>query len=141
MNKPMMVEVPIMVKSYEIDCVGIVSNIVYIKWFEDLRHYFLDRYYPYREMMENHVSPILIKTQAEYKASLTITDRPIARCWMEKLGKVKWEIHIEIELDGKLCCAGVQKGGFFDTKSNELTTTPKVLLDAYHAERKEHKQT
>jgi len=137
MDKPMMIEVPIMVKAYEVDCVGIVSNIVYIKWFEDMRHYFLDKYYPYREMMENKVSPVLVKTQAEYKAPLTITDSPIARSWMEKLGKVKWEIHIEIELDGVLCCKGIQKGCFFDVERNEPTTTPPVLLDAYNKERLE----
>lgn len=135
MDKPMMIEVPIMVKSYEVDCVGIVSNIVYIKWFEDLRHYFLDKYYPYREMMQNHVSPVLIKTQAEYKAPLAITDRPIGRSWMAKLGKVKWEIHIEIVLGDTVCCAGIQTGCFFDTEKNEPTRTPKVLLEAYHKEK------
>lgn len=137
MDKPMMIEVPIMIKAYEVDCVGIVSNIVYIKWFEDMRHYFLDKYYPYREMMENKVSPVLVKTQAEYKAPLTISDSPIARCWMEKLGNVKWEMHTEIELDGNLCCKGIQKGCFFDTEQNAPTKTPKVLLDAYNRERAE----
>ena len=135
MDKPMMIEVPIMVKAYEVDCVGIVSNIVYIKWFEDMRHYFMDKYYPYREMMGDHVSPVLVATTAQYKAPLTITDSPTGRCWMEKLGKVKWEMHIEIELDSKLCCTGIQNGCFFDTEKNAPTTTPKVLLDAYNKER------
>ncbi len=79
MDKPMMIEVPIMVKAYEVDCVGIVSNIVYIKWFEDMRHYFMDKYYPYREMMGDHVSPVLVATTAQYKAPLTIIDSPIGR--------------------------------------------------------------
>ena len=137
MDKPMMIEAQIMVKAYEVDCVGIVSNIVYIKWFEDMRHYFMDKYYPYREMMQNNVSPVLVKTQAEYKVPLTITDRPIGRCWMEKLGKVKWEMRIEIISGGTVCCAGIQNGCFFDIERNQPTSTPKVLLDAYNKERAE----
>jgi len=137
MEKPMMIEAPIMIKAYEVDCVGIVSNIVYIKWFEDMRHYFLDKYYPYKDMMKNYVSPVLIATKAEYKAPLYITDSPIARSWVEKMGKVKWEMHIEIVCGDKVCCTGIQNGCFFDVQENAPTRTPSVLLDAYNKERME----
>ncbi len=42
---------PIQVKAYEIDAMGVVSNIVYVKWLEDARHEFLAKYYPYDEMI------------------------------------------------------------------------------------------
>ncbi len=133
-GRPMMIEEQIMVKAYEIDSMGIVSNIVYIKWFEDLRHAFLNKYYPYKEMMKQKISPILVRTEAQYKHPLTITDSPFARSWISRLGKVKWEMMIEIFSGDTLCCTGRQTGCFFDIEKNRPTTTPKVLLDAYTAE-------
>lgn len=38
----MYVEIPIKVKSYDTDCMKIVNNTVYVKWFEDLRLEILD---------------------------------------------------------------------------------------------------
>ncbi|MGO9114694.1 MAG: hypothetical protein ACLP9L_36220 [Thermoguttaceae bacterium] len=37
------VQVPLRVKPYDIDVVGVVSNIVYVRWMEDLRLAMLDR--------------------------------------------------------------------------------------------------
>ena len=68
------VEKGIQIKSYEIDAMGIVSNITYVKWFEDIRHDFLNVYYPYDEMMKTGISPMLMKTEVEYKLPLTIQD-------------------------------------------------------------------
>jgi len=35
--RPFLIEVPLPVRTYDIDFAGIVSNIVYIRWLEDLR--------------------------------------------------------------------------------------------------------
>ena len=133
-QRPMMVEVPILVKAYEIDSMGIVSNIVYIKWFEDLRHVFLNKYYPYKEMMKTGISPILVRTEADYKSPIRITDSPMGRSFVSHLGKVKWEIMTEIYSGNTIHCIGRQKGCFFDINNNTPTSTPKVLLDAYAEE-------
>ncbi len=131
MEKPMMIESEFMIKAYEIDSVGIVSNIVYIKWFEDLRHIFMDKYYPYKEMMKQKVSPVLVKTEAVYKAPLTITDSPLGRCWMTKLGNTKWEMHIEIVCGDTVHCTGIQSGCFYDVEKKYPTRTPGQLVEAY----------
>jgi acyl-CoA thioester hydrolase len=47
--KPMLVELEIKIKAYDIDVMGIVSNIVYVRWFEDLRTLFLIHFYPLRK--------------------------------------------------------------------------------------------
>jgi len=36
------IDLPITVKTYDIDFMGIVSNISYVRWMEDLRLQFLD---------------------------------------------------------------------------------------------------
>jgi acyl-CoA thioester hydrolase len=50
-KRAMQISLDIYIKAYEIDAMGIVSNIVYVKWFEDMRHIFLDQFYTYKEMM------------------------------------------------------------------------------------------
>ena len=69
-------EKEIEVNNYDIDAMGIVSNIVYVRWFEDLRTVFINQYMNYSEMIKNHISPILMKTEIEYKVPITIHDRP-----------------------------------------------------------------
>ena len=34
----MELEMPLKVRAYDVDAMGYVSNIVYVRWFEDLRH-------------------------------------------------------------------------------------------------------
>ncbi|GEM_PF-477889 len=129
--KPMYVETQIHIKAYEIDAMGIVSNIVYIKWFEDLRHLLLDKYYPYEDMMEYQQSPILMKTQAEYKKSLTIMHKPTGRAWFSAMGATKWEITLEIMVGEELYCRGIQTGGFFDLNRNRPVAFPKWFSDVF----------
>lgn len=48
-------EKEIEVNNYDIDAMGIVSNIVYVRWFEDLRTVFINQYMNYSEMIKNHI--------------------------------------------------------------------------------------
>ena len=63
----LVVDTEIEVNGYDIDAMGIVSNIVFIKWFEDLRTIFINQYMNYSEMMTQGISPILMKTEVDYK--------------------------------------------------------------------------
>ena len=78
-------EKEIEVNNYDIDAMGIVSNIVYVRWFEDLRTVFINQYMNYSEMIKNHISPILMKTEIEYKVPITIHDRPVVDVGLFKL--------------------------------------------------------
>ena len=121
----------IKIKAYEIDAMGIVSNIHYVKWFEDLRHIFLDKYYPYDEMMEVGISPVLLKTEINYKKSLTIHDHPRGISWVTKMDKMRWEMQYEIWAGETLCCSGTQQGCFFDVNKQKPVRVPEKLSEAY----------
>ena len=45
------------VKPYDMDVVGVVSNIVYVRWMEDLRLAMLDAYLPLDEQMADGIVP------------------------------------------------------------------------------------
>lgn len=128
----MYAETPIHIRAYEIDAMGIVSNIVYIKWFEDLRHLLLDKYFPYPNMMSEQKSPILMRTEVEYKKPLTIMNAPVGKAWFSHMGLTKWEITLEIWDGETLHCRGKQTGGFYDISRNRPIPFPKWFVDVYN---------
>ena len=130
----MLVEKNINIKAYEIDSMGIVSNIVYIKWFEDLRHLFLDKYYPYKDMMKEKKSPMLMRTEVDYKKPLTILDSPVGKLWVAKMGQTKWEMMIEISIGDVVYCQGKQIGCFFDVENNKVTAFPDWFVEIFQKE-------
>ncbi len=130
----MSVEREIRIKAYEIDAMGVVSNIVYVKWFEDMRHDFLDAYYPYDEMMKLNFSPILMNTDIHYRIPLTIHDKPRGFCWVRKMGRVKWEFEFEIGSDKGIHCTGTQIGGFYDIDAGRPVPIPERLQEIYREE-------
>ena len=84
---------PIRIKAYEIDAMGVVSNIVYVKWLEDARHAFLEKYFSYDKMIETGISPVMMKNEITYKKPLRITDKPTATLWIARMTKMRWEIY------------------------------------------------
>ncbi len=130
-TRALLIEHPIKVKTYDIDAMGIVSNIVYIRWFEDLRLESLASYFPYEEMIANDFSPILAKTEVEYKFPVRISDKLIGRVWIDSLGKAKWVAKFEIVSEERTHCIGKQTGYFFDMKKNRPIPVPNRLRWAY----------
>lgn len=126
-EKKLVAQKEITIHAYDIDAMGIVSNIVYIRWFEDLRTAFLTEYYPLEEMLKINISPILIKTEAEYKLPLTIFDKPIGKCWLTHTGGTSWTMEFEISTENQIHCIGQQSGCFFDLEKKKVTRVPKTL--------------
>ncbi len=79
LHRPFEVVLAIPVRTYDIDFVGIVSNIVYIRWLEDLRLKFLDEYWELNQQLEQGYAPVLAGTEIEYKRSIKISDRVMGR--------------------------------------------------------------
>jgi acyl-CoA thioester hydrolase len=130
-EKPMLVEKGFMVNAYDIDVMGIVSNIVYIRWFEDLRFGLMDAFWPYEEMLQSGQSPALVKTEVAYKRALTIFDKPLGRLWVTGLTRARWTVAIEIRARDRLCCTGTQTGCFYDINKKRPVPIPEGLMKKY----------
>ncbi|WP_258097287.1 acyl-CoA thioesterase [Marinoscillum pacificum] len=130
--RPLLLEKPIPVNGYDIDVLGIVSNIVYVRWFEDLRMHFLDTYYPFQELYKENKSPVLATTQVEYKYPLTILDQPTGYVWLSNVSKSKWECSFEIKTDSKIHAKGIQDGYFIDIERKKPTRIPEKFMDLYN---------
>ncbi len=131
MLRVMKTVLPIRIKAYEIDAMGVVSNIVYVKWLEDARHAFLDQYYPYEDMIAAGISPVMMKNEITYKKPLRIMDKPTATLWITRLDKMRWEIYTEFTCEETLHCSAVQKGCFVDINTGRPTRVPEPLMEAY----------
>ncbi len=59
-------------KTYDIDAFGIVSNITYVRWLEDMRTEFLHRYLPWDRLEEDNLAPVLAETNIQYKNAVKI---------------------------------------------------------------------
>ena len=126
-ERKLVAETEIEVNGYDIDAMGIVSNIVYVRWFEDLRTIFINEYMTFSEMMKQHISPILMRTEVDYKVPITIHDKPVGRCWYVKGSRLKWVFKFEIASGDKIHCVGYQTGGFFDLEQQKITKMPEVF--------------
>ncbi|HSN74366.1 MAG TPA: acyl-CoA thioesterase, partial [Anaerolineae bacterium] len=63
------------VRTYDIDFVGIVSNIVFIRWLEDLRLQMLAEYFPLDTAMQAQgIAPLLLRTEIDYKRPVRLFD-------------------------------------------------------------------
>ncbi|HFJ3436675.1 TPA: acyl-CoA thioesterase [Staphylococcus aureus] len=122
-------EKEIEVNGYDIDAMGVVSNIVYIRWFEDLRTAFINQHMNYSTMINQGISPILMKTEAEYKVPVTIHDKPVGRIYLVKASKMKWVFQFEIVFAHCVHCIGTQTGGFYRLSDKKITSVPQVFQD------------
>ena len=122
--RPLLLTKEIPVNGYDIDVVGIVSNIVYIRWFEDLRMLFLDTHYPFRELLQENTSPVLKETHIDYKYPVTIQDRIQGHIWMSEVTKSKWKCSFEILGENRIHAVGSQVGYFINVERKRPVRIP-----------------
>lgn len=132
--RPLLVEMPLRINGYDIDVMGIVHNLVYPRWFEDLRTRFLDLYWPLDGMLRDRQCPTILTTHVEYKAPLTIFDKPVGRLWLTEAGKARWKIAAEIATAETLHCTGWQEGIILDLEKRKPVRLPQHLLEKYQAD-------
>lgn len=61
-------------RTYDVDFAGVVSNIVYHRWLEDLRLAVLSRAQPLPAMQRDGLTPTLAQTLIDFRAPLRLGD-------------------------------------------------------------------
>ncbi len=108
----LVIEIPVTVKTYDVDFAGIVHNMVYIRWLEDLRFQILADYLPIEQMLTDGITPILVRTTIEYKRPVTMGDTVLGRMWVDDLGRSRWTVRGQI-WNGELLAADATQVGYF----------------------------
>ncbi len=128
-------ETPIQIHSYHIDGMNIVHNSIYVKWLEEIRMVFLDKYYPYANMLEKNFSPVIASTEINYKYPLRLFEKPVGKGWVEEFGRAKWTLNFEIITENKVHCIGRQVGYMVDLTRLKPVPMPEELISQYELEK------
>lgn len=75
--RPFLVELPIRIKTYDIDSAKHVNNIVYVRWLEDLRLHFLDTHLTLETLHEQGITPIIVETNIHYRQPIRLGDKMV----------------------------------------------------------------
>ena len=108
-----------------------MSNIVYIRWFEDMRLAILSNSFPLEEQMAAGFVPILLQTKIDYKQSLVLGDQPIGKMWVESLESLRWVVSAEITIGDKIAAFGQQMGVFVNIDTKKPMRIPERMKQQY----------
>jgi acyl-CoA thioester hydrolase len=125
--QPLRIELAFPVRTYDIDFVGVVNNIVYVRWLEDLRLKLLEEHLPLDRLMASGQAPILSATHIEYLRSVKLFDPVIGRMWLEGLGSAKWTVRAVFIVNGTVMAAASQTGVFVSTRTMRPVRIPEAL--------------
>ncbi len=131
--RPLLVEIPIEVKTYDVDYARIVHNAVYIRWLEDLRLQLMNEHYPLEELLAVQQSPVLEKTEITYLRPLRLFDRAVGRMWIANLTRARWEVQAEICRADMVAASARQTGYFIDLEHYRPIRIPTVLRERWEA--------
>ncbi|WP_309736871.1 thioesterase family protein [Chamaesiphon sp. OTE_75_metabat_556] len=125
------VTLQIPIRTYDIDFAGVVSNIVYIRWLEDLRIEIMNRHYPIAEQVRDGLAPVVLQTNIDYKQALKMGDRPTSTMWVASLATLRWTVSAEISNAGKVAAIAQQTGIFVNLQTNKPIRVPSRLQQQY----------
>jgi acyl-CoA thioester hydrolase len=124
-------EQPLPIRTYDIDFAGIVSNIVFIRWLEDLRLGLLDQAYPLIQALAEDVAPILLATRISYRKPVTIADPLLGRMRVAGLSRVRWRLAAEFIVNGALHAEAEQEGLFMRLSTRRPIAIPEPIRRRY----------
>ncbi|MGA9407150.1 MAG: thioesterase family protein [Bacteroidota bacterium] len=123
-RRPLRVELAFQPKTYDIDFAGHVSNIVYIRWLEDLRMLVLDTYLPLNTLMKRGIAPVVMRTAIEYKRPVKLFDSVAGTMWASEMGNVKGILSAEFIVNGTIVATAEQTGLFVKMESGRPVAFP-----------------
>ena len=134
-RRPLLVEQPIRVRSYDIDSANHVSNIVYLRWMEDMRWLLCETHFPLQPLIDQGVTPIITSTHIEYKRPVRLFDQPQATMHIDEVSAATMKFRGEVYVNGQLATRAVHVGVFIDMASMKPVKLPKEIKDRFESER------
>jgi acyl-CoA thioester hydrolase len=120
-------EASLPVRTYDIDFAGVVSNIVFIRWLEDLRLGLMAEAYPLIRALAEDVAPILLGTRITYMRPVTIADPLVGRIRVASLGRVRWRLAAEFAVGAAIHAEAEQEGLFMRLSTRRPIAIPEPI--------------
>ena len=125
------VEMPLKVQAYDIDVVGIVSNISYVRWLEELRQAWCDTHYPTDRMFAQGFVPAIGLTHIEYKRAILFGERVLGRIWFEGFRGQRWNFGFEFVVVDRVAAVARQSGIFIALADRTIRQIPDDMLERF----------
>ena len=120
------------IRPYDVDVVGIVSNIVYVRWLEDLRMELLRGHFPMRDMLARDLMPVLVRTEIDYRHSLRFQDGCTGVMRLAEAGRTSTVMRaIFSDREGRVAAEATQVGLFVDTRTGRPVPLPPEVRAAF----------
>ncbi len=119
------------VRTYDIDFAGVVSNIVYVRWLEDLRLAMMEEAYPIARALAEDTAPILLETRIAYERPITIHEAVKGRMWVTAMARVKWHVAAEFVVGDAVHARAAQTGIFIRLSTRRPVAVPAALRARY----------
>lgn len=132
-SRPLAVSAPIRVQGYDVDFAGIVSNIVYIRWLEDLRYLVLEDYAPLPQLLAEGLAPVLARTEIDYRRPIRHFDQVEGHMWLAELDSPRWVLAAELYANGKRAARARQTGVFVNTATLRPVAVPERIQTIWNA--------
>lgn len=130
-HRPLLVQQVFRVKTYDIDFAGHVSNIVYIRWLEDLRLAMLEAHLPLADQMEQGIVPMLVETAIQYRRQIGLFREVSGSMWVDSISAVRVKIQAEFTVDEGVCAEARQSGAFVDVNTGRPLRVPRAFVERY----------
>ena len=130
-NKPLLTKIDLSVRTYDIDFNGHVSNIVYVRWLEDMRNIAFEKIMGLKACVELGYMPVLVSTNISYKQSINLFDKPCGYLWVKSHGRISFEFEEEIIVEGKVCASAVQVVVFLDSLTGRPIRLPQIIQEKF----------
>ncbi|HEV2301062.1 MAG TPA: thioesterase family protein [Stellaceae bacterium] len=115
------------IRTYDIDFAGVVSNIVFIRWLEDLRLGLMEESFPLHAALAAGVAPILIETHIRYHRPVVIGDRLLGKIRVKQLGRVRWRLAALFTVADVLHAEAEQEGIFMRLSTRRPIAIPEPI--------------
>ncbi len=118
-------ELHLPIRPYDVDVAGIVSNIVYVRWLEDLRMELFSTAFPPAALRESKLMPVVVRTEINYRASLQFSDYCTGRMRVVEVGRTSVTLDASfLNGRGETAAEARQVSVFVDTATGRPAPLP-----------------
>ena len=119
------VELDLEIYTFDIDFVGHVSNITYIRWLEIGRlHLLTEMGLPAERLMEDGIAPVIVRTEIDYTMALKLGDPVHLSLDLVDLRAASARLGFQLTSNGRVAAMAVQTGLFINVASGRPRRIP-----------------
>ena len=126
-SRPWLVDLDFPVRTYDIDAAGLVSNLVFVRWLEDLRLTMLELHYPLEPLLARGQGPVLRRTEIDYVRPVRFGDIVHGRMWIAGLRRARFDLEAEFDVGDEVAAKARQQGYFVDYQRMAVLPVPEDL--------------